>query len=123
MLMPARLAAVAALTLGLSLPAHADTLRIAVPADPGYLDPAFWGSTSEQILIDNLYPRLGKYVTGDSWKVELDAAKSVVRPAKHQIRIEARFDLVGWLWGVDGRGCEILLRTPPESRPCFFPGD
>ncbi len=55
----------------------ADSLRIAVAADPGYLDPAYWGSSSEQLLIDNIYPRLGKYVPGDSWKIELDAAKSV----------------------------------------------
>ena len=98
MLMPARLAAVAALTLGLSLPAHADTLRIAVPADPGYLDPAFWGSTSEQILIDNLYPRLGKYVTGDSWKVELDAAKSVDLSDPQNIKFELKPGLI-WSGG------------------------
>lgn len=55
----------------------ADTLRIAVAADPGYLDPAYWGSSSEQLLIDNLYPRLAKYAAGDSWKAELDAAQSV----------------------------------------------
>lgn len=57
--------------------AHADTLTIAVPSDPGYLDPAYWGSTVDQFLIDNLYPRLAKYAPGDAWKVELDAAKSV----------------------------------------------
>lgn len=55
----------------------ADTMRMAVPSDPGYLDPAYWGSTVDQFLIDNLYPRLGKYVPGEEWKVELDAAKSV----------------------------------------------
>lgn len=57
--------------------AAADTLRMAVPSDPGYLDPAYWGSTVDQFLIDNLYPRLAKYVPGDEWTVELDAAKSV----------------------------------------------
>jgi hypothetical protein len=31
-----------------------------VPSDPGYLDPAYWGSTVDQFLIDNLYPRLAK---------------------------------------------------------------
>ncbi len=57
--------------------AQADTLTIAVPSDPGYLDPAYWGSTVDQFLIDNLYPRLAKYAPGDDWVVELDAAKSV----------------------------------------------
>ena len=56
---------------------QAETLRIAVPSDPGYLDPAYWGSTVDQFLIDNLYPRLAKPVPGDQWAVELDAAKSV----------------------------------------------
>ena len=56
---------------------NAETLRIAVPSDPGYLDPAYWGSTVDQFLIDNLYPRLAKYVAGDEWVVELDAASSV----------------------------------------------
>lgn len=58
-------------------PAEADALTIAVPSDPGYLDPAYWGSTVDQFLIDNLYPRLAKYVPGDEWKLKLDAAKSV----------------------------------------------
>ena len=56
---------------------NAETLRIAVPSDPGYLDPAYWGSTVDQFLIDNLYPRLAKYVAGDEWVVELDAASFV----------------------------------------------
>ncbi len=71
-----------ALSLGLlaagSPQATADPLRIAVPSDPGYLDPAYWGSTVDQFLIDNLYPRLAKYVpAGAEWKVELADAKSV----------------------------------------------
>ncbi|WP_159454052.1 ABC transporter substrate-binding protein [Roseovarius albus] len=57
--------------------AMADALRMAVPSDPSYLDPAYWGSTVDQFLIDNLYPRLGKYAAGDEWKIELDVAKSV----------------------------------------------
>jgi peptide/nickel transport system substrate-binding protein len=73
-----RAAALAAFASIVSAPAtSADTLRIAVPSDPGYLDPAYWGSTVDQFLIDNLYPRLAKYAPGDEWKVELDAAKSV----------------------------------------------
>ncbi len=56
----------------------ADQLRIAVPSDPGYLDPAYWGSTVDQFLIDNLYPRLAKYAAdGEDWRVELADAKSV----------------------------------------------
>lgn len=66
-----------AVSVALSSAATADSLRIAVPADPGYLDPAYWGSSSEQLLIDNIYPRLGTYATGDAWQIELDAAKSV----------------------------------------------
>ncbi|MGB3147276.1 MAG: hypothetical protein WBA91_05905, partial [Paracoccaceae bacterium] len=64
----------ATLAAAFPLAGFADTLRIAVPADPGYLDPAYAGSSSEWILIDNLYPRLAKYVSGDEWTVELDAA-------------------------------------------------
>lgn len=66
-----------AVSAALSSAAAAESLRIAVPADPGYLDPAYWGSSSEQLLIDNIYPRLGTYATGDTWQIELDAAKSV----------------------------------------------
>ncbi|UWQ79866.1 ABC transporter substrate-binding protein [Leisingera sp. S132] len=69
--------AAAALWAAATGAASAETLRIAVAADPGYLDPAYWGSSSEQLLIDNLYPRLAKYVPGDEWRAELDAAKSV----------------------------------------------
>lgn len=87
-----------ALALGLSFPALADTLRIAVPADPGYLDPAYYGSTSEQILIDNLYPRLAKYVPGDTWKVELDAAKSVDLSDPANIAFELKPGLI-WSGG------------------------
>ncbi len=72
-----RLIVSTALATALPMTALADTLRIAIPADPGYLDPAYAGSSSEWILIDNLYPRLAKYVAGDEWTVELDAAKSV----------------------------------------------
>ncbi len=57
--------------------AAAETLRIAVPSDPGYLDPAYWGSTVDQFLIDNLYPRLAKPVPGKEWRIELADAKSV----------------------------------------------
>lgn len=57
--------------------AQAETLTMAVPSDPGYLDPAYWGSVVDQFLIDNLYPRLAKPVPGETWKTELDAAKSV----------------------------------------------
>ncbi len=56
----------------------AEQLRMAVPSDPGYLDPAYWGSTVDQFLIDNLYPRLAKYAPdGKEWKVELADAKSI----------------------------------------------
>ena len=71
------IAKLSALVLCLALPVHAETLRIAIPSDPAYVDPAYFGSTSEFYLIDNLYPRLAKYAPGDAWKWELDAAKSV----------------------------------------------
>jgi len=70
--------------------ASAETLRIAVPSDPGYLDPAYWGSTVDQFLIDNLYPRLAKYAPGDEWRVELDAAKSVDLSDPQHIRFELK---------------------------------
>ena len=37
MLLLWRMTATALLTLSLGLPAYADTLRIAIPADPGYI--------------------------------------------------------------------------------------
>jgi peptide/nickel transport system substrate-binding protein len=69
---------------------NAETLRIAVPSDPGYLDPAYWGSTVDQFLIDNLYPRLAKYVAGDEWKVELEAASSVDLSDPQHIKFELK---------------------------------
>ena len=98
MLLLWRMTATALLTLSLGLPAYADTLRIAIPADPGYIDPAYYGSTSEQILIDNLYPRLAKYVPGDTWKTELDAAKSVDLSDPANIKFELKHGLV-WSGG------------------------
>ncbi len=68
----------------------AETLRIASASDPGYIDPAYWSSTPEQILIDNLYPRLAKYVPGDTWKLELDAAKSVDISDPQHIKFELK---------------------------------
>lgn len=70
--------------------ASAETLRIAVPSDPGYLDPAYWGSTVDQFLIDNLYPRLAKYAPGDEWTIELDAAKSVDLSDPQHIKFELK---------------------------------
>ncbi|MGB7244649.1 MAG: ABC transporter substrate-binding protein [Sulfitobacter sp.] len=55
----------------------AESIRIAVPSGPGYLDPAYWGSTVDALLIDNLYPHLVRYAPGDEWNIELSAASSV----------------------------------------------
>lgn len=96
--MIARHLSVLALTIGLALPAHADTLRIAIPSDPAYVDPAYFGSTSEFYLIDNLYPRLAKYVPGDSWKWQLDAAQSVDLSDPQNIRFELKPGLI-WSGG------------------------
>jgi peptide/nickel transport system substrate-binding protein len=76
----------------------AETLTIAVPSDPGYLDPAYWGSTVDQFLIDNLYPRLAKYVPGDEWVVELDAAKSMDFSDPMQIGFELHSGIM-WTGG------------------------
>ncbi|MEM7294983.1 MAG: ABC transporter substrate-binding protein, partial [Pseudomonadota bacterium] len=79
----ARLAVHKAITLlvlfasGLSGAGAAETLRMVVPSDPGFIDPAYWGSSVDQYLIDNLFPRLFKPAVGDEWRFELDAAKSV----------------------------------------------
>ena len=81
---------VLALSLCLALPAAAETLRIAIPSDPAYVDPAYYGSTSETLLIDNLYPRLAKYVPGDEWKWELDAAASVDLSDPQHIKFELK---------------------------------
>ena len=83
------------LSLGLALPAMAETLRIAIPSDPAYVDPAYFGSTSEFYLIDNLYPRLAKYVPGDTWKWELDAATSVDLTDPQNIKFEL---IPGLIW-------------------------
>lgn len=96
--MIARHLSVLALTIGLALPAHADTLRIAIPSDPAYVDPAYFGSTSEFYLIDNLFPRLAKYVPGDSWKWQLDAAQSVDLSDPQNIRFELKPGLI-WSGG------------------------
>lgn len=78
--------------------AAADTLRIAVPSDPGYLDPAYWGSTVDQYLIDNLFPRLAKPVPGDEWRIELDAAVSVDRSDPLAIEFELKPGII-WSGG------------------------
>ncbi|MGB7262747.1 MAG: ABC transporter substrate-binding protein [Albidovulum sp.] len=70
--------------------AAADSLRMEVPSDPGYIDPAYWGSTVDQFLLDNLFPRLAKYVPGEEWKVELDAATSVDRTDPQHIKFELK---------------------------------
>jgi peptide/nickel transport system substrate-binding protein len=78
-----------------ALPTAAETLRIAIAADPAYVDPAYYGSSSEADLIDNLYPRLAKYVAGDTWKWELDAAKSVDLSDPQHIKFELK---PGLMW-------------------------
>jgi len=92
------IAKLSALVLCLALPVHAETLRIAIPSDPAYVDPAYFGSTSEFYLIDNLYPRLAKYVPGTNWKWELDAATSVDLTDPQNIRFELKPGLI-WSGG------------------------
>jgi peptide/nickel transport system substrate-binding protein len=92
------IAKLSALVLCLALPVHAETLRIAIPSDPAYVDPAYFGSTSEFYLIDNLYPRLAKYAPGDAWKWELDAAKSVDLSDPQNIKFELKPGLI-WSGG------------------------
>lgn len=76
-----------------------EALRIAVPSDPGSLDPAYWGTTVDQILIDNLFPRLAKYVVdGDSWTIELDAAKSIDMSKPQEIGFELKPGII-WTGG------------------------
>lgn len=96
--MIARRLSALALSLCLALPAVAETLRIAIPSDPAYVDPAYFGSTSEFYLIDNLYPRLAKYVPGDTWTWELDAAKSVDLIDPQNIKFELKPGLI-WSGG------------------------
>lgn len=86
------------MSLGLSGTSAADSIRIAVPSDPGYLDPAYWGSTIDQFLIDNLYPRLAKQAPGTEWKVELDAAKSIDMSDPMQIAFELQPGII-WSGG------------------------
>ncbi|MGB7271475.1 MAG: ABC transporter substrate-binding protein [Albidovulum sp.] len=69
---------------------NAETVRIAVPSGPGYLDPAYWGSTVDALLIDNLYPHLARYKQGDEWEIELDAAKSVDMSDPMNIKFELK---------------------------------
>lgn len=83
-------AAMAAAVAGLApVPALAETLRIAMPADASALDPAFWLSAADQYLIDNLYPHLVAYKHGtDEWEVELSAAKSFEQVDDTTLRFE-----------------------------------
>lgn len=89
--------AVCTVIIGSLLPhvGGADTLRMAVPSDPTYVDPAYWGNGMDQFLIDNLFPRLGKPVAGDEWKFELDAAKSMDFSDPQNIKFELK---PGILW-------------------------
>jgi hypothetical protein len=69
----------------------ADTLRIALPADPAHFDPAYWRSTSDQLLINNLYPRfgqrcVGRYVEGRAGRGQIGLPG---RPAAHCFWAEA----------------------------------
>ena len=56
--------------LATSQEAKAETLRMAVPTDPSSLDPAFWLSTTDQYLINNIFPKLIRYKTSDTWEWE-----------------------------------------------------
>lgn len=54
----------------------AETLRMALGADPSALDPAFWLSDVDRHIINNLFPKLVIYKTGtDEWDWELSAAE------------------------------------------------
>jgi len=56
--------------------AKAETLRMALGADPSALDPAFWLSDVDRHLINNLFPKLVIYKAGtDEWDWELSAAE------------------------------------------------
>ena len=56
--------------------ARAETLRLALGADPSALDPAFWLSDVDRHLINNLFPKLVTYKPGaEEWEWELSAAE------------------------------------------------
>ena len=56
--------------------ARAETLRLALGADPSALDPAFWLSSVDRHLINNLFPKLVSYRSDtDEWDWELSAAE------------------------------------------------
>ncbi len=56
--------------------AKAETLRLALGADPSALDPAFWLSSVDRHLINNLFPKLVSYRSDtDEWDWELSAAE------------------------------------------------
>ncbi len=72
-----------ALTTGLAVSAavpqaKAETLRMAIDADPSALDPAFWLSRIDYHLIHNLFPKLVTYKVGaedGDWSWELAEAE------------------------------------------------
>ena len=67
---------VLALSAAAFSPARAETLRLALGADPSALDPAFWLSGVDRHLINNLFPKLVIYKPGTGeWEWELSAAE------------------------------------------------
>ena len=67
---------VLALSAAAFSPARAETLRLALGADPSALDPAFWLSGVDRHLINNLFPKLVIYQPGTGeWEWELSAAE------------------------------------------------
>ena len=52
-------------------------VRLAWSGDPTTMDPAIWGTSPDQYLMDNVYPRLAKPAAGREGGYELDLASSV----------------------------------------------
>ena len=92
-----------ALAISLAPPptARAETLRMALGADPSTLDPAFWLSDVDRHLINNLFPKLVIYKPGsETWDWELSAAEHFeqVDPLTFSFRLKP-----GLMW-TEGHG-------------------
>ena len=85
------LGAALALSVASLSPVRAETLRLALGADPSALDPAFWLSDVDRHLINNLFPKLVIYKPGsEAWEWELSAAEHFeqVDPATFSFRLK-----------------------------------
>ncbi len=63
--------------LSIAAAAQAEEITLQTASDFGQLDPAFWQSGADQIIINAIYPKLIEFKSGTEWEWELSAAESI----------------------------------------------